>query len=77
MFIILLFSIPSPLQWSTDITSHVPLTQAVELGRTDIVKLLLKHKDINPNAFVSKYTNIQSKLTSFFYMCREMMGSPL
>ena len=62
MFIILLFSVTFPRQWSTDITSHVPLTQAVELGRADIVKLLLKHKNINPNAFVSKYTNIQSKL---------------
>ena len=65
MFISLLFSFTVPLQWSTDITSHVPLTQAVELGRTDIVKLLLGHKNINPNAFVSKYQLQLYVVTSF------------
>jgi len=34
---------------SRDITSHTPLTQAVELGRLDIIKLLLKHPACNPN----------------------------
>merc|ERR1712098_314469 len=34
---------------SRDITSHTPLTQAVELDRPDIIKLILKHPACNPN----------------------------
>ena len=36
-------------QTSRDITSHTPLTQAVELDRADIIKLLLTHPAIDSN----------------------------
>jgi len=34
---------------SRDITSHTPLTQAVELDRPDIIRVLLKHPACDPN----------------------------
>eukprot|EP00092_Neocalanus_flemingeri_P000148 GFUD01000155.1.p1 GENE.GFUD01000155.1~~GFUD01000155.1.p1 ORF type:complete len:183 (+),score=61.40 GFUD01000155.1:254-802(+) len=37
------------IKTSRDITSHTPLTQAVELDRPDIIKLLLSHPAIDPN----------------------------
>ena len=37
------------LRWSRDITSHTPLTCAVEMSRPDIIKLLLTHPNIQPN----------------------------
>ena len=36
-------------QWSRDLSSHNALTQAIEMDRSDIVKLLLSHSDIDPN----------------------------
>jgi len=36
-------------RWSRDITSHTPLTQAVEMDRADIVTLLLSHPLTDPN----------------------------
>eukprot|EP00090_Calanus_glacialis_P014531 TRINITY_DN23336_c0_g1_i1.p1 TRINITY_DN23336_c0_g1~~TRINITY_DN23336_c0_g1_i1.p1 ORF type:complete len:183 (+),score=67.83 TRINITY_DN23336_c0_g1_i1:220-768(+) len=37
------------IKTSRDITSHTPLTQAVELDRPDIIRLLLKHPACDPN----------------------------
>ena len=37
------------MRWSRDVTSHTPLTCAVEMVRPDIIKLLLSHPATNPN----------------------------
>lgn len=37
------------IKTSRDITSHTPLTQAVELDREDIIQLLLTHPATDPN----------------------------
>jgi len=37
------------MKFSTDTTSHTPLTQAIDIERPDIVELLIKHPKINPN----------------------------
>ena len=40
-------------QFALDPSSHVPLTQAIEMDRPDIVKMLIAHPKINPNVVVS------------------------
>ena len=40
---------PEIFQASRSLTSHTPLTQAVELDRIDLVRILLEHKDTRPD----------------------------
>lgn len=37
------------MKFALDPSSHVPLTQAIEMDRSDIVKMLIAHPKINPN----------------------------
>ena len=47
---------------SRDITSHTPLTLAVEHDKLDIVKLLLKHPACDPNMKVKVFFHYSSAL---------------
>ena len=54
-------------KFALDPSSHIPLTQAIEMDRSDIVKMLIAHPKIDPNVVVSYVTSINGDLYIHWY----------